>query len=395
MAERIGKAGPMDSAGPELSVDPLEVLRQRRSAKWQTYPADVLPLTVAEMDFALAAPIAEALREAVERSDAGYAMAVPDLGRALAGFAARRWNWDLDPASVTAVTDVGVGVVELLRVLTRPGDAVAISPPVCPPFFDWVAEAGTRLLEVPLACDAAGWRLDLAALEAAFATHPAAYVLCNPHNPVGRVHSADELAALVRLARIYRVAIVSDEIHGPLVLPGATFTPLLTVPGAAEVAVSVLSASKAWNLAGLKCAAVVTAAPGMAAVTDRFPADTRWRMGHFGVISAVAAFTAGEPWLDQLLRTLDHRRLLLGDLLRQRLPMLTWHPPEATFLAWLNCTALGADNQARERFLDHGRVALEPGLHFGAAGSGYARLNFATSPDILDQATARMARSAG
>jgi cysteine-S-conjugate beta-lyase len=385
----------MDSAGPELSVDPLEVLRQRRSAKWQTYPADVLPLTVAEMDFALAAPIAEALREAVERSDAGYAMAVPDLGRALAGFAARRWNWDLDPASVTAVTDVGVGVVELLRVLTRPGDAVAISPPVYPPFFDWVAEAGTRLLEVPLACDAAGWHLDLAALEAAFATHPAAYVLCNPHNPVGRVHSADELAALVRLARIYRVAIVSDEIHGPLVLPGATFTPLLTVPGAAEVAVSVLSASKAWNLAGLKCAAVVTAAPRMAAVTDLFPADTRWRIGHFGVISAVAAFTAGEPWLDQLLRTLDHRRLLLGDLLGQRLPMLTWHPPEATFLAWLNCTALGPDNQARERFLDHGRVALEPGLHFGAAGSGYARLNFATSPGILDQATARMARSAG
>ena len=385
----------MDGAVPELPVDPLEVLRQRRSAKWQTYPADVLPLTVAEMDFALAAPITEALREAVERSDAGYAMAVPDLGRALAGFAASRWNWDLDPASVTAVTDVGVGVAELLRVLTRPGDAVAISPPAYPPFFDWVPEAGARLLEVPLASDAAGWRLDLAALEAAFATHPAAYVLCNPHNPVGRVHTAEELAALVRLARIYQVAIVSDEIHGPLVLPGATFTPLLTVPGAAEVAVSVLSASKAWNLAGLKCAAVVTAAPRMAAVTDRLPADTRWRIGHFGVIGAVAAFTAGEPWLDQLLTTLDHRRLLLSDLLRQRLPMLTWQPPEATFLAWLNCAALGPDNQARERFLDHGRVALEPGLRFGAAGSGYARLNFATSPDILDQATARMARSAG
>jgi cystathionine beta-lyase len=385
----------MDGAEPELSVDPLEVLRQRRSAKWQTYPADVLPLTVAEMDFALAAPIADALREAVGRSDVGYAMAVPDLGRAIAGFAASRWDWDLDPASVTAVTDVGVGVVELLRVLTRPGDAVAISPPVYPPFFDWVAEAGARLLEVPLACDAAGWRLDLAALEAVFATHPAAYVLCNPHNPVGRVHSAEELAALVRLAQIYRVAIVSDEIHAPLVLPGAMFTPLLTVPGAAEVAVSVLSASKAWNLAGLKCAAVVTAAPRMAAVTDRFPADTRWRIGHFGVISAVAAFTAGEPWLDQLLLTLDHRRRLLCDLLGQRLPMLTWHPPEATFLAWLNCTALGADDRARERFLEHGRVALEPGLHFGAAGSGYARLNFATSPDILDQATARMARSAG
>ena len=384
----------MDRAAPDLPVDPLEVLRQRRSAKWQTYPADVLPLTVAEMDFALADPVAEALREAVNRSDAGYAQAVPDLGKALADFAARRWNWDIDPMLVTAVTDVGVGVVELLRVLTRPGDAVVISPPVYPPFFDWVPEAGARPLEVPLAHTAAGWRLDLAALEAAFATHPAAYVLCNPHNPVGRVHTADELASLVRLARIYRVTIISDEIHGPLVLPGATFTPLLTVPGAAEVAVSVLSASKAWNLAGLKCAAVVTAAPGMATAVSRFPADTRWRIGHFGVIAAVAAFTAGERWLDQLLVTLGHRRALLFDLLSQRLPMLIWHPPEATFLAWLNCAALGPDNQARERFLDHGRVALEPGLRFGAAGSGYARLNFATSTGILDQATARMASCA-
>src|ERR1700729_66205 len=180
----------MDGAGPELSVDPLEVLRQRRSPKWQTYPADVLPLTVAEMDFALATPIADALHEAVGRSDLGYRMAVPELGRALAGFAGRRWNWDLDPASVTAVTDVGVGVVELLRVLTRPGDAVVISPPVYPPFFDWIPEAGARLLEVPLRRGPGGWRLDLAALEVAFAAHPAAYVLCNPHNPGGRAHAA-------------------------------------------------------------------------------------------------------------------------------------------------------------------------------------------------------------
>jgi cysteine-S-conjugate beta-lyase len=379
---------------PELPVDPPDVMRKRRSAKWQTYPADVLPLTVAEMDFALAEPVAQAMREAVGRSDTGYAMATPDLGRALAGFAASRWNWDIDPASVTAVTDVGVGVVELLRLLARPGDSVVISPPVYPPFFDWVPEAGARLLEVPLAHDGAGWRLDLAALETAFATHPAAYVLCNPHNPVGRVHTPGDLAALVRLARIYQVTLVSDEIHGPLVLPGATFTPLLTVPGAAEVAVSVLSASKAWNLAGLKCAAVVTAAPRMAALVDRLPPDTRWRIGHFGVLAAVAAFTDGGSWLDQLLATLDHRRALLAGLLRERLPMVAWHPPEATFLAWLDCGALGPDDQARELFLDRGHVALEPGLRFGAAGRGHVRLNFATSTDILDQATARMAAAA-
>ena len=257
-----------------------------------------------------------------------------------------------------------------------------------------MAEAGARLVQVPLALGPAGWRLDLPALEAAFAARPAAYVLCNPHNPVGRVHTADELAALVRLAEAYQVTVISDEIHGPLALPGAAFTPLLTIPGAAEVAVSVLSASKAWNLAGLKCAAVVTAAPRMAALADRFPPDSRWRIGHFGVIAAVAALTDGKPWLDQLLVTLDPRRTLLAGLLRERLPMLTWHPPEANFLAWLDCSALGPARVARDRFLARGRVALEPGLRFGAPGSGYARLNFATSTSILDQATAQMARSA-
>jgi cystathionine beta-lyase len=375
----------------ELSVPPLSELRRRRSAKWRTYPADVLPLTVAEMDFALAPPIRAALREAVDASDCGYSAAVPSLGEAYAGFAERRWGWGVDPGAVSAITDVGVGVVELLRVLTRPGDAVAISPPVYPPFFDWTIEAGARLLEVPLARGDDGWRLDLAALEAAFATHPAVYVLCNPHNPVGRVHDPDELAALVRLARNYRVTIVSDEIHGPLVLPGATFTPLLTVPGAADVAVSVVSASKAWNLAGLKCAAVVTASPGMARVVDRFPPDTRWRTGHLGVIATVAAFTEGAGWLDDLLVTLDARRTQLGELLRARLPALRWRPSEATYLAWLDCTEVGADNEPREVFLERGRIALEPGLRFGAAGSGFVRLNFGTGPAILDEATARMA----
>jgi cysteine-S-conjugate beta-lyase len=205
------------------------------------------------------------------------------------------------------------------------------------------------------------------------------------------VHTPDELAALVRLARLHRVTIVSDEIHAPVVLPGATFTPLLSMPGAAEIAVSLLSASKAWNLAGLKCAAVVTGSRTMAAVLDRFPPDARWRTGHLGVLASVAAFTDGEPWLDRLLVTLDRNRTLLTGLIRDRLPALTWHPPQATYLAWLDCAAVGPDDQARELFLDRGRVALEPGLRFGAAGAGYARLNFGTGTEILDEATSRMA----
>jgi len=372
----------------DLHVPPLAELRQRRSAKWRTYPADVLPLTVAEMDFGLAPSVKRALRVALDSDDTGYSAAVPELGAAFARFAKDRWDFSVEPGAVTAVTDVGVGVVELLRVLTRPGDAVVISPPVYPPFFDWAPETGARLLEAPLTSE---YRLDLEAVERAFSTHPAAYVLSNPHNPVGRVHTADELTALVRLARIYRVPIISDEIHAPLTLPGASFTPILTVPGGAEVAVSVVSASKAFNLAGLKCAAVVTGSQRMADVVARFPPDARWRTGHFGVIASVAAFTTGGEWLDQLLATLDRRRAQLGDLLATRLPQLKWTPPEATFLAWLDTSAVGPDDTARALFLERGRVAVEPGLRFGALGAGHVRLNFGTSAEIIDEAATRMA----
>jgi cystathionine beta-lyase len=355
----------------------------------------VLPLPVAEMDFPLAPAVQEVLREAVERSDTGYAMAVPALGEALAGFTARRWSWRVDPAAVTPVTDVGVGVVEVLRVLTRPGERVVISPPVYPPFFEWAPEAGRELVEAPLRRAEDGWRLDLTALESAFAAGAAVYVLCNPHNPVGRVHEPGELQALVELAARHGVTVVSDEIHAPLVLPGATFTPLLTLPGAAEVAVAVLSPSKAWNLAGLKCAAVVTASRAMAEAVAGLPEHSRWRVGHLGVLASVAALTDGVDWLDRLLLTLDRRRAQLGGLLAQRLPAVRWRPPEATYLAWLDCTALGEGDRAQELFLERGRVGLEPGLRFGRQGSGHVRLNFATGPEVLAEAVARMAAAAG
>ncbi|NMO57057.1 aminotransferase class I/II-fold pyridoxal phosphate-dependent enzyme [Actinoplanes sp. TBRC 11911] len=371
-----------------MTVAPLATLRQRQSEKWQTFPDDVLPMFVAEMDYDLAPAVSETLLDAVRRSDTGYPTPSLALGNAYAGFAARRWGWDVDPAQVTAVGDVSAGVTETLRLFTRPGDPIVINPPVYPPFFDWVPEAGGRLLEVPLRSG----RLDLAATEAAFARHPAAYLLCNPQNPVGRVHTYDELAAVVRLARLYRVPIVSDEIHAPLVLPGATFTPLLSVPGAAEVAVAVLSASKAFNLAGLKCAMVVTASQRMATAVQRFPFHPNDRLGHFGVLATLAALTEGDDWLDALLATLDARRTQLAGLLRERLPEVRWTPPSATYLAWLDCSAYGEDAAPRERFLTEARVAVEPGTRFGAAGAGYVRLNFATSPEILDEAVNRLSR---
>jgi cystathionine beta-lyase len=382
----------MGSVTVPLPVDELAVLRVRRSAKWRTYPPDVLPLTIAEMDFALAEPITEVLREAVSRSDTGYAMPAPELGEAVAVFAQARWGWPVEPGSVTGVTDVSTGCVELLRACCRPGEAVVISPPVYPPFFDWVTEAGTRLIEAPLRQDGSGtWRLDLDALRDAFRARPAAYVLCSPHNPVGRVHDRGELEVVAQLAHEYGVRVISDEIHAPLVLEGAAFTPFLTVPGAADIAVSLTSASKAWNLAGLKCAAIVTGSPAMRALAGQLPPDGRWRVGHFGVLAMVAALTTGQPWLDALLATLEIRRRQLGDLIAAQLPDIRWQPPQATYLAWLDCRRVGRGEQPRDLFLRRGRVALEPGPRFGAPGSGFVRLNFGTSEAVLAEAIERMA----
>jgi cystathionine beta-lyase len=229
-------------------------------------------------------------------------------------------------------------------------------------------------------------------LEQAFATRPAAYVLCNPHNPVGRVHEKDELAELVSLAARYDVTIISDEIHGPLVLAGADFTPILTVPGAAEHAVAVVSASKAFNLAGLKCAAIVTGSDRSAALAAKLPADNRWRTGHLGVLATVAAYRDGGPWLDRLLTTLLHTRDHLDALLRSHLPGISWVPPQATYLAWLDCTSLEPEDP-QQHLLDRAQVALEPGTRFGKAFGGFVRLNFATGPEIIDEAVSRMARS--
>lgn len=373
-----------------LAVPSLEQLRLRRSAKWQAFGPDVLPLWVAEMDFELAPAIAATLAEAVGRSDTGYAWQIAELGRALAGFAGDRWGWQVDPAAVHPVSDVGVGVVDLLRALTGPGDAVLISPPVYPPFFGWVAEVGARLVEVPLR-HADRWQLDLPALERAFAERPAGYVLCNPHNPVGRVHARQELAELVELARRYQVPIISDEVHAPLALPGAEFTPLLSLPGAAEVAVSVQAASKAWNLAGLKCATIITGSSRMAEVAGRLP-DNRWRVGHFGVLASIAAYTEEVAWLDRLLATLLDRRDQLETALAERLPAVRWHPPEASYLAWLDCSGLGIEDDPAEAFLRHG-VAVEAGSKFGAIGGGHVRVNFGTSAEILGEAVDRMAKA--
>lgn len=390
-----------------LEQHTLDQLRRRTSVKWRLFDDDVIPLWVAEMDVTPAEPVVRALVEAVESGDTGYPFG-PGYAEAFSAFASRRWGWDgVDPESATLVPDVMLGIVEVLRVITSPGDAVVVNSPVYTPFYAFVTHADRQVLEAPLGPD---WRIDLEVLEEAFDRARAigerpAYLLSNPHNPTGTVHSREELAAVAALARARGVRVVSDEIHSPLVLPGASFTPYLGIPGA-EDGFTLTSASKAWNLAGLK-AALAIAGPEAVADLRRIPEEVGHGPSHLGIMAHTVALEQGEPWLDALLAGLDANRTLLADLVAEHLPGVGYRPPEGTYLAWLDCRSLGLESEQRyddipivsdlagtaQFFLDRARVALNSGHVFGTGGAGHVRLNLATSQAILTEALTRMGKA--
>ncbi|MCO5294781.1 MAG: aminotransferase class I/II-fold pyridoxal phosphate-dependent enzyme [Homoserinimonas sp.] len=380
-----------------VNSDPIETLRARSSMKWRAFPEDVLPLFVAETDFPLAPAISSTLALAVKNSDTGYAPPNSDLPAAFASFAGSRWGWEVDTSQVWTTTDVGMAIVETLRRLTRPGEGVIINTPVYFPFFDLVEESGAKVVEVPLAGGITeGWSLDLDGMEAAFKNGAKAYLLCNPHNPVGRVHSAEELAAVAELAEKYSAIVVSDEIHGPLTYPDSKFTPFLSVSDAARrVGVCVTAASKAWNLAGLKCALMVTADERLEKIVGTMPMEVYWRTGLLGLKASIAGYRDGGDWLDGIIESLDANRRLLAELLTAQLPAVKYRMPDATYLAWLDFRELDWGPDPAVYALEQARVALSNGPPFGKQGTGFARLNLACSPDILREAVDRLAKAAG
>lgn len=377
----------------KVSALPLEQLRERTSEKWREYPADVLPLFVAETDFPLAPAITEALERAVRSGDTGYVASRTPLAAAFSGFAQRRYGWSPDPARMRSTADVSMGIVELLRRVTTPGERIVVTPPVYPPFYDLVEEAGAVVERVPLRDTGEGWELDLDGIRSALEGGARAVLLCNPHNPTGTVHSAASLVALAELAATHGAAVVSDEIHAPLTQPGAGFTPFLAVSDAARaVGYAVVSASKAFNLAGLKCALMVTAADDTTRLVRGMPVEVEWRTGQFGMLAATAAFSEeSDEWLGGLLATLDENRRLVADLLAEHLPAARYRIPDAGYLAWIDLTDLGWGTNPAKRMLREAKVALQFGHAFGAEGAGHVRLNFGTSPEIITEAITRIA----
>lgn len=375
----------------------LSELQTHRSEKWRAFPKDVLPLPVAEMDFPVADPIRQVLREMIDHSDLGYLGSIPEMGTAFASFAKRRWGWSADPLQVRIAADVGVGIVEVLRVITKAGDKILINSPVYPNFWTWCTETHLEQVDVPLtqseqAINGSNWILDWDGIEKAYASGIKAHLICNPHNPLGRVYTHEELSRLADLAKKHNVYVLSDEIHAPLTFAEQKFTPFLSVSeNAREVGITITAASKGWNIAGLKCAIIVSENEKVHETLNGIAPATHYRASLLGAFASVAAFEKGEPWLDSAMVEIDKNRNLVAELIAAKTPGVGYRIPHCSYLAWLDLTSFNLGEDPSAVLIEKGKVAFVPGVRFGAQSSQFVRLNFATSPQILEEAFNRLA----
>lgn len=372
---------------------PDDTIRDALPLKWGSVAPEVLPAFVAEMDYELAVPVAEAVTAAVRRGTTGYApLGDLGVGEAYAGWARRHWGHAVDPDACVVTGDVIAGIRLVLETLCPPGPVV-VPLPCYPPFRDIVALAGREAVLVttdPDAPDQDAAGLDLAAVEEAFAAGARTLLLCNPHNPLGRVPRRAELEALRDLADHWGARVVSDEIHGPLVLPGLPrglgFTPYADVD---PRAVTVTSASKTFNTAGLHCAVVVAPDPADRAVLRGVPVAQNHAYSPLGMIAAQVAWTQGDAWRAALVERLGRQRDLLADLLATHLPRARSRRLEATYLPWVDLRAYGHDDPAALA-VRHG-VAPADGRAYQPGLGGHVRLNVATSPTRLTTMVERLA----
>ena len=375
----------------KLSALPLSQLQKRRSAKWREFPSDVLPLPVAEMDFEIAKPIRDVLEEMIKGSDTGYLGPIPELGINLAKFSKARWGWEIDPEQVFTATDVGVGMVEMARTVVNPGDLIMINSPVYHNMNNWITELKCKFHDAPLTKAGLHYTIDLNAIERGYAAGVKAHFLCNPHNPVGTVFTREELAELAELAKKYGVTVFSDEIHAPLTYDAKNFVPFLAVSETArEVGICVTAASKSWNLAGLKCATVVTAHPKQQERAKSMPEAVHFRASLFGAVASATAYECVD-WLDGAIETFESNRKYLKNLLTQSLPAVGYRVPDFSYLAWLDLSGLNLGENPAQVLLEKGKLALNAGITFGPESGNFVRLNFATGEEMLDEAVSRIA----
>ena len=381
---------------PALDLDDLslDLLKNRLSEKWEQYPEEILPAWVAEMDYPLAEPIRRLLQRAVERSDVGYPIAPSETGirEAFADRMGERFGWSVEPRDVEVVTDVVQGMYWSLAAYSQPGDGVVVQTPIYPPFLRAVEDNRRTLVENRLVPAPGGFEIDFDALEAAPAD-TRVVLLCNPHNPTGRVFDRSELERIAALAVERDWVVVADEIHADLVFDGRPFHPFGSLgPEVAARTVTLTSATKAFNIPGLRCAVAHFGSTDLRRrYRAAYPRHVGGGIGLLGLYATIAAWRHAQPWLDRVVAHLEGNRDFLAGAIAERFPGVVFHPPEATYLAWLDLRALDLSPTPARFFYQRARLALSDGPNFGAGLEGYARLNFATSRAILTQVLDRMA----
>ena len=383
----------------QIRIPSLADLQTHRSEKWRAFTHDILPLPVAEMDFPVAEPIRKILSEMVNESDLGYLGPIPEMGISFSGFAKRRWDWTVNPEYVRIATDVGVAVVELLRIFAKPGQRVLYSSPVYQNFYTWMRETQVEMFDAPFKVDPSspdgtGWSHDWDAIEAAYKDGIAVHLLCSPHNPLGKVYTREALLRISELANKYKVIVISDEIHAPLTFAESTFIPFLSLgEDAAKVGVTVTASSKGWNIAGLKCAIIVSQSEVMHEKLNELPPALHYRASLLGAFATVTAFEKCDAWLDETLEILDENRNLVANLISSRIPAVGYSLPHASYLAWLDMSKLDLGEDPGLALIERAKVAFNSGHIYGSLGKDYVRLNFATSPAIITEAIERIARA--
>jgi cystathionine beta-lyase len=362
------------------------------SIKWQRYGNEVIPLWVADMDFVSPEPIIKALHERVDHRVFGYAGPSEDLIRVIQERLKRLYRWNVLPEHIIFVPGVVTGLNLAFHLFADPGDGVLVQPPVYSHFITDPVIRGRTRIDPPLTKKGDTYEIDFDAFERAITARTKVYVLCNPHNPVGRVFRTDELERLANICIRHKILICADEIHCDLIYPGYHHIPIATLGNeVADRTVTFMSPSKTFNLAGLSCSFAVITNPLLRKAWIRGGEGLIPHVNIMGLIAALAAFKEGQEWLDQCLSYLKGNREFLVEYVREKLPSINMTHIEGTYLAWLDCRQSGIQGNPFHFFLKEGKVALNNGAECGNGGEGFVRLNFACPRKALVEALERMA----
>ena len=370
-----------------------ESLRRRRGEKWNHYESDVLPAWVADMDFVVAEPIRAALNERVGEADLGYPVPHRETGLPVM-FCERvrdKFDWSVDTRDISIINDVVQGLYLGVLAFSQPGDGVLIQTPIYPPFLHAADETGRQARLSDLVAGSGRYEIDFDHLEAQIDERTRVFMFCNPHNPCGRAFSRAELEQLGEICCRHDLVILSDEIHAELVLEGSTHIPISSIaPEVAARTVTLMSASKAFNIAGLCMAFAHFGSPALKKAFQQIPSHARGGTNALSVAAVRAAWESGQQWQTQVIQILNRNRQRVSEFVAAHWTEARHLPPEATYLAWLDLRAYALKPTPQAYLLEHARVALSDGRAFGPAGDGFVRLNFATSADLLEEILARL-----